>query len=54
MANQRKKTKVHIGGYYEKELKEELSRTAKAKGLSVSRVVEQLIKTNLVHFGQLN
>ena len=45
MANQRKKTKVHVGGYYEKELKEGFVKAAKANGFStVSQALEKLIR----------
>jgi hypothetical protein len=44
MPNQRKKSKVHLGGYYEKVLKEELATLAKAKGTTVSKLVEQILE----------
>ena len=47
MANQRKKTKVHLGGYYEKALKEDLKRLAKEKGISLSALVEEILEDGL-------
>lgn len=52
MANQRKKTKVHVGGYYEMELKAELVRSAKARGLTVTQLLERILRTFC--FGQFN
>lgn len=49
MANQRKKGKVFVGGYYERELKDELVKTAKAKGTTVSQLLEKLIRNFCCH-----
>lgn len=45
MANQRKKTKAHVGAYCEKELKDELVRIAKARGVTVSQILENLARS---------
>jgi hypothetical protein len=47
MPNQRKKTKVHLGGYYERELKDELKRIAKARGIKTSVLVEELLQAGV-------
>lgn len=47
MPNQRAKDKVHIGGYYHEKLKDELTRAAKAKGMSRSRFIEELLKAGV-------
>lgn len=44
MANQRKKSKVHVGGYYERELKDQLVKRAQAEDVSVTRVLERIIR----------
>jgi len=44
MANQRKKTKVHIGGYFEKSLKVQLKQTADDRGISFSALINELLE----------
>lgn len=44
MANQRKKSKVHIGGYFEKSLKTELQRRADDRGISVGALINEILE----------
>lgn len=53
MANQRKKTKVHVGGYYERELKDELVKSSRSLGIPMSQLLEKLIR-NFCFGRQLN
>lgn len=50
MPNQRKTSKVHLGGYYERELKDELRKLAKARGISLSEFVEELLHAGVKNY----
>ena len=50
MANQRKKSKVHLGGWYEKGLRDECRRLAKEKGITLSKLLEQLIEAGVADY----
>src|SRR6267142_3602715 len=43
MANQRKATKVHIGGYFEESLRGQIRLIARARRITVSALIEELL-----------
>jgi len=47
MPNQRKKSKVHLGGYYERQLKDELVRLARQRKISISLLVEEMLRAGV-------
>lgn len=53
MPNQRKASKVHLGGYYEKELKDELKKLAKDRGITMSELVDELLREGVKNYRRL-
>ncbi len=50
MPNQRKKSKVHLGGWYEKALRDDIRRLAKERGITLSQFVEQLLEAGVADY----
>lgn len=49
--NKRKKGKVHVGGYFEKQLVDSVTRLSKQTGLSRSALIERLILEGMASRG---
>src|SRR2546423_10246180 len=50
MSNQRKASKVHLGAYVERSLRERIVRIAKARGMTVTDLLVEILQAELARY----